>query len=110
MSKIIRMSARYFMTGCLALLLSGCGGKVTPFTIGADMSFIPQTEAWNGGKYLDTDGTQKDICRIMADHHFNNIRLRIFVDPGAPKGYSPGADFCGLDSTVEMAKRIKAAV
>ncbi|MFA6326434.1 MAG: glycosyl hydrolase 53 family protein [Bacteroidales bacterium] len=109
MSKIIRMSARYFMTGCLALLLSGCGGKVTPFTIGADMSFIPQTEAWNGGKYLDTDGTQKDICRIMADHHFNNIRLRIFVDPGAPKGYSPGADFCGLDSTVEMAKRIKAA-
>ncbi len=109
MKKSFNNAARCLLSGGLALILSGCGGKVTPYTIGADISFTPQSEVWNGGEYLDTDGTRKDICQIMADHHFNNIRLRVFVDPGTPKGYSPGADFCGLDNTVKMAKRIKAA-
>lgn len=58
--------------------------------------------------YLDTDSAEADICRIMAAHHFDNIRLRIFVDPTSPKGYSKDG-FCGLESATAMARRIKAA-
>lgn len=79
------------------------------FVIGADISFVPQGEA-RGAKYSDVDGTEKDICKIMADHHFNNIRLRLFVDPNAENGYSQGGGgFCGLEQTIKIAKRAKSA-
>jgi arabinogalactan endo-1,4-beta-galactosidase len=91
----------------LGLGLTGCGPKAPGFSFGADISFVPQSEA-RGVVYLDTDSTAADICRILAGHHFDNIRLRIFVDPTAEKGYSKDG-FCGLESTLGMAKRIKAA-
>jgi arabinogalactan endo-1,4-beta-galactosidase len=76
---------------------------ITPFSIGADISFL----GGRRGTYRD-NGIEKDVCQIMADRRFDNIRLRIFVNPEAEGGYSrQGA--CGLDATVEMAKRIKAA-
>jgi arabinogalactan endo-1,4-beta-galactosidase len=79
-----------------------------PFVIGADISFVPQNEARGGSVYIDVQGEQKDICAIMAGHHINNIRLRLFVNPEAENGYSrDGA--CGLESTVKMAKRVKDA-
>jgi len=77
--------------------------KTTEFSIGADISFMEGRQ----GTYSD-NGVEKDVCRIMADHHFDNIRLRIFVNPEAQGGYSrQGA--CGLEATAAMAKRIKAA-
>jgi arabinogalactan endo-1,4-beta-galactosidase len=45
----------------------------------------------------------------LKRHGFNYVRLRIFVNPENPKGYSPGTGFCGLDSTLSMARRVKAA-
>ncbi|WP_159520681.1 glycoside hydrolase family 53 protein [Sunxiuqinia indica] len=81
--------------------------KVRPFVIGADISFVPQSES-RGAHYKDVTGEEKDICRIMSDHHFNNIRLRLFVNPEAERGYS-GDGFCGLEETVKMAKRAKDA-
>ncbi len=74
------------------------------FSFGADISFVEG----RAGSYKDESGAEKDICRIMADHHFSNIRLRIFVNPEAQGGYSRQG-FCGLDETVKMARRIKAA-
>ncbi len=74
--------------------------------IGADISFVPQQEA--GGMRFSDGGVQKDVLEIMKDHHFNWIRLRLFVDPTARGGYS-AAGYCGLDSTIAFAKRIKAA-
>ncbi|MBN2167534.1 MAG: glycosyl hydrolase 53 family protein [Marinilabiliaceae bacterium] len=90
---------------CLAIV--SCKQN-TQHSIGADISFVPQMEA-RGGAYYDENNIKKDICQIMADNHFDNIRLRIFVDPNAENGYSRGGgDYCGLGKTLEMAKRIKA--
>jgi arabinogalactan endo-1,4-beta-galactosidase len=76
------------------------------FAIGADMSWVPSQED-KGIKFSDK-GVQKDVLEIMKDHHFNWVRLRLFVDPTAEKGYSPEG-YCGLEQTIAMAKRIKAA-
>ncbi len=98
-----------FFGGCQKKLTSHSASKVAAlYCIGADISFIPQNEARRGNTYTDTDGKTKDICQIMADNHFNNIRLRLFVNPEAAGGYSKDG-FCGLEQTIKMAKRIKNA-
>jgi len=81
--------------------------KVKDKILGADISFLPELEA-RGIKFSD-NGVQKDAIQILKDHGFNYIRLRVFNDPAAPKGYSPGKGFCDLEHTKAMAKRIKAA-
>jgi beta-galactosidase len=75
--------------------------------LGADISFLPQLED-RGVKFSDK-GVQKDAIHILKDHGFNYIRLRIFNDPAADSGYSPGKGFCDLAHTLAMAKRVKAA-
>jgi arabinogalactan endo-1,4-beta-galactosidase len=75
--------------------------------LGADISFLPELES-RGMKFSD-NGTPADPMVIMKAHGFNYIRLRLFVNPANPKGYSPGKGFCDLDHTLAMAKRIKAA-
>ncbi len=81
--------------------------KIKQEMLGADISFLPQLEA-RGMKFYD-DGLEKDAIEILKDHGFNYIRLRIFVNPENEKGYSPAKGFCGLDYTLQMAKRIKDA-
>jgi arabinogalactan endo-1,4-beta-galactosidase len=81
--------------------------KVTDKILGADISFLPQLES-RGMKFSD-NGTAGDPLEIMKAHGFNYIRLRIFVNPENPKGYSPKQGFCDLAHTEQMAKRIKAA-
>jgi arabinogalactan endo-1,4-beta-galactosidase len=78
-------------------------GKV----LGADISFLPQLEA-RGLKFSDK-GVEKDAILILKDHHINYIRLRIFNNPAADSGYSPGKGFCDLPHTLAMAQRVKAA-
>lgn len=75
--------------------------------LGADISFLPQLED-RGMKFYDK-GQQKDAIEILKDHGFNYIRLRIFNNPSAEKGYSPGKGFCDLKHTKQMAARIKKA-
>jgi len=74
--------------------------------LGADISFIPQLES-EGRKFYD-NGVNKDPFRILKDHGFNYVRLRIFNNPRADSGYSVKG-YCGLDDTKKMALRIKAA-
>ena len=81
--------------------------KVQDKILGADISFLPELES-RGMKFSDK-GTPGDAIEILKVHGFNYIRLRLFVDPANPKGYSPGKGFCDLDHTLAMAKRIKAA-
>ncbi|HKJ03473.1 MAG TPA: glycosyl hydrolase 53 family protein [Longimicrobiales bacterium] len=82
--------------------------------IGADISFLPQIENRAGrffrgaGDFLE-DGRKVDAVALLKEHGFNNIRLRIFVHPENEHGYSPGEGYCGLDATLGMARRIKAA-
>ena len=105
---------------CAALL------HAEPFVLGADISWIPEREA--GGTRYAHDGQVRDILDILKENKFNYIRLRLFVDPtaGVPedsakaladaKGGTPWfaspyskAGYCGLDSTIKMAKRVKGA-
>ncbi|MFO7851023.1 MAG: glycosyl hydrolase 53 family protein [Bacteroidota bacterium] len=82
-------------------------GKQIEKMIGADISFLPQFED-RGRKYYE-DGIEKDPVKILGDHGFNYIRLRLFVNPENENGYSPGRGFCGLEHTLQMARRIKDA-
>jgi beta-galactosidase len=82
--------------------------------IGADISFLPQIESGTGffsrgPRGFSEDGKPVDAIQLLKRHGFNAIRLRIFVNPENPKGYAPGVGFCGLDSTLSMARRVKAA-
>jgi len=76
------------------------------FIIGADISAVPAAEA-RGIKFTDK-GEEKDVIKILKDHGFNYIRLRLFVEPKNPGGYS-AQGFCDLPHTIDMAKRVKAA-
>ena len=75
--------------------------------IGADISFLPQLEA-EGIKFSDK-GQQKDAIQIMKDHGFNYVRLRVFNNPANDSGYSPGKNYCDLQATKKLAKRVKDA-
>jgi len=75
--------------------------------IGADISFLPQLED-RGMKFYEK-GEEIDAIELLRKHGFNYIRLRIFVNPENEKGYSPERGFCGLDYTLQMAARVKAA-
>jgi arabinogalactan endo-1,4-beta-galactosidase len=67
--------------------------------------------------YKDTDGQTKGILPLLKNHGFNYVRLKTFVDPNAPYGYSSKANGCmGLsesfgdrDHVVKFGKEIKAA-
>ena len=80
--------------------------KIEEPIIGADISWVPSQE--DHGIVFSDNGEQKDVLEILKDHHFNWIRLRLFVDPTARGGYSPEG-YCGLEQTIAMAKRVKSA-
>jgi len=95
------------MLFCAALLQAA-----EPFALGADISWIQQRE--NTGVRYYQDGVQQDIFVILKNSGFNYIRLRLFVDPKATipnESESPysTAGYCGTDSTIKMAKRVKNA-
>ena len=81
--------------------------NIVPKMIGADISFLPQLEA--RGMVFKDNGEEKDAIHMLKDHGFNYIRLRLFVNPELPEGYSPEQGFCNLDHTLAMARRIKEA-
>ena len=74
--------------------------------IGADISFVPSQE--DRGSEFSDQGEKADVLKILSDHKFNWIRLRLFVDPTAENGYSRQG-YCGLEQTLAMAKRIEQA-
>ncbi len=68
------------------------------FDYGADASFIPQIEDL-GGKYYN-GGIEADPLKIFRKNGFNYIRVRLWNNPS--NGY------CGLNSTLDFAKKMKA--
>jgi arabinogalactan endo-1,4-beta-galactosidase len=83
--------------------------RTGPFILGAEVSWVPEDEA-DGAEYYD-HGVKKDIFQILKEYKFNYIRLRLFVDPGAPDGYAAHRKeaFCDLEHVKAMAKRARAA-
>lgn len=86
--------------------LSYHSNKTIDQCLGADVSFIPQTE--EEGKTFKLNEKEVDALKLMKETGFNYIRLRIFVHPELEKGYAPDKGFCGLDKTLDFAKRVKA--
>lgn len=75
------------------------------FIMGADISSLQAMED-NGAKYYDFDGKSKDAIEILKLHGVNCIRLRIW---NRPETSFDRGDYCNLENTVIMAKRVKAA-
>ena len=81
-----------------------------------DISYWSEQLA-RGARYVDTDGTSKDLLVLLKNHGINFIRLRTFVDPWAAYGYASGSNGCtgksepfnGKEDIVRTARRIKAA-
>lgn len=93
----------------------GSGGIFNPpYILGADLSWTLEQESV-GRTYRD-GGQTKSVERIFVDHGFNYVRLRTFVCPDCPGGYTsalysgaqPTEAFCDTAHTIAMAKRVKA--
>ena len=84
-------------TGMSGGAASGGAGQTEPaFILGADISGVQESDS----TFVDTDGQQKSIFALLKNHGFNYIRLRTFVEPGAPYGYSSSANGCdGMSET-----------
>lgn len=91
----------------LLVYLSQAQNGKTENILGADISFLPELEA--KGIHFSDKGKTKDAILLLKEKGFNYIRLRIFVNPAADSGYSPGKGFCDLSHTMAMAKRVKDA-
>lgn len=70
--------------------------------IEADISYVPSQE--DRGTVFSYQGGEKDVLKILADHKFNRIRLRLFVDPTAKNGYSK-TGCCGLIGSLRAGRR-----
>lgn len=73
------------------------------FILGADVSSLPAMEDY-GAKFYDFDGEEKDALHILKSHGIDYIRLRIWNDPDT--SFDRG-DYCNLENTIEIAKRVK---
>jgi arabinogalactan endo-1,4-beta-galactosidase len=76
------------------------------FILGADISWVQEQEE-EGIRFSDR-GNTKDILSLLKDRGFNAVRLRVFNNPRAKRGYS-AKGYCDLDHTLRMARRIRAA-
>ncbi len=72
---------------------------------GADISSLQAVED-NGGVFYDFDGNEVDAIEFLMENGCNYFRLRIWNNPTT--SFDAG-DYCDLDHTLEMAKRIKDA-
>jgi len=70
----------------------------TTFIRGVDISTFPQIDAF-GGKF-SVNGKTTNLLDILSDNGVNYIRLRLW--------HTPRDWYCGLESTLEIAKKVKA--
>jgi len=75
----------------------------TPFSNGADVSWLPQMET-TGYKFYNSDGIETDCLQLLKDKGINTIRLRVFVNPSNDKA----SGHCSPAETVQMAVRAQA--
>lgn len=64
------------------------------FLLGADLSDVFELPQ----RFVDLDGRGRDALELLADHGFNAVRLRTFVEPTARYGYAWGESGCRGDT------------
>ena len=72
------------------------------YAVGADVSFLAYAE--QQGIVFTENGQPKDVLTILREHHYNWVRLRLFVNPAASDDKLPN----DLSYTIALAKRAKA--
>ncbi|MBU5352306.1 glycosyl hydrolase 53 family protein [Paenibacillus barcinonensis] len=75
-------------------------GYRSDYVRGVDISTLTAIEA-KGGKYLDSNGTERDLLDILKDRGVNYVRLRLWNDPQQSGGYNDKED------VIKMAVRAK---
>ena len=104
LKKYLRAIALVFtFLGCKSSLPIGENQKDN-FSKGGDISWVPQMEA-TGYKFLNENGQEEDILKILKDHGMNTVRLRTWVNPSG----DPQSGHCSAGETVAMAIRCKQA-
>src|SRR5271157_1327492 len=110
----LMISARFLIVAIMAIIpcgLAAAGDRASAaqhgttaaqhgFILGADISWVQQQED-EGIRFSDR-GATKDVISLLKDRGFNAVRLRVFNDPKAKKGYS-AKGYCDLDHTLRMA-------
>lgn len=77
------------------------------FIKGADISTLAEVER-QGGKFYNEQGVQQDAIAILKHNGVNYVRLRLWVDPKDTHGASYGGGSNDLETTLALAKRVKA--
>ena len=72
------------------------------YAIGADVSYLAQCE--RDGVVFREDGQPRDVLAMLAEHHYNWARLRLFVDPARSPDRLPN----DLAYTLALARRAHA--
>lgn len=114
-----RYAAKMLMTVIL-LGHTACAMTADPpvenerLTVGADISWADQEEYW-GVDFYD-NGREQPLLEILADHGFDAVRLRLFVDPlaegeyqGYNRYYDHPVEFAGLQRTIAFARKVHQA-
>jgi arabinogalactan endo-1,4-beta-galactosidase len=73
------------------------------FTIGADISWVPQMEA-AGFVFRNKNGTEQDVLQTLKEFGMDSVRLRTWVNPSD----DPHRGHCSAQETVDFALRCKA--
>ncbi|MGE6665326.1 glycosyl hydrolase 53 family protein [Paenibacillus xylanexedens] len=75
-------------------------GYRADYVRGVDISTLTAIED-KGGKYLDSNGTERDLLDILKDRGVNYVRLRLWNDPQKSGGYND------KDDVIRLAERVK---
>lgn len=87
------------------------GNPFNGFAYGADPSWVTEMED-AGVKFYDADGKESELFELLNNVGFNSVRLRVWVDPLSPGGYSTemkrSKAYCDAADVVVKAKRAQA--
>ncbi|WP_433744595.1 glycosyl hydrolase 53 family protein [Paenibacillus amylolyticus] len=75
-------------------------GYRADYVRGVDISTLTAIED-KGGKYVDSNGTERDLLDILKDRGVNYVRLRLWNDPQKSGGYNDKED------VIRLATRVK---
>jgi len=77
------------------------------FIKGMDISSLLVEEA-SGVKYIDAEGNESDLMKILADSGVNTIRVRVWNDPFDSEGHGYGGGNCNVDTASILGARAAA--
>lgn len=102
-NNIRRIARRLAFAGaCCIAVASAATLHAQQYAIGADVSFLASSE--RNGVVFKEGGEPKDVLAMLREHHYNWVRLRLFVDPASSADKLPN----DLPYTIALAQRAKA--